>query len=519
MNEIILDLTTMILQIQMGEAKTTTEMDIDVSYVNDTVGTSRTGASQQSTTNGVTLATILSAPASGHVLVVKQILVTNKDTVVHTFKIWRVVSGGSNFEVFGQSVSIAVGATWDSSNENASVGNVVGPASATTGDIPTFNGTTGKIIQDSGILATNVVQGPASSTDGNISGFNGAGGKTIKDLGTPVAMIGAAIHTTSKSSPVFADLSAELDSASSNALVYSSYINIFTNLMLMPDGTMINGKISPAISSNDLVLSLVAANTGVAATATNPIFVKMNGIIYTVTAALSVTASHGAQSGAGTFNSGSVGLAVQPIDYFAYIGYNTAQAAVVLAASRIPSATRYGDFSATVANEKYAAISNTTSIATNDPFYVIGRFEATNGGTSNYYFTVPTYTPLNLIQRPIFNTRDLNWTLTLAAGTLSAVAGTPTTCSTTAVYSFMNNKIFIGTDIIITNHGSASSGVVITPPFGLASTTTMAGVENVNTGKMVGARITGGNIRAYFYDATTLWVDNNEVIMQATCTY
>jgi hypothetical protein len=61
---------------------------------------------------------------------------------------------------------------------------VVGPASATTGDIATYNGTTGKLVQDSGVLASSVVVGPASVTSGNIATYNGTTGKIVQDSGS-----------------------------------------------------------------------------------------------------------------------------------------------------------------------------------------------------------------------------------------------------------------------------------------------------------------------------------------------
>ncbi len=61
---------------------------------------------------------------------------------------------------------------------------VTGPASATDGNLASYNFTTGKIIKDSGILSTNVVLGPASSISGRVTTFNGTTGKLIQDGGT-----------------------------------------------------------------------------------------------------------------------------------------------------------------------------------------------------------------------------------------------------------------------------------------------------------------------------------------------
>lgn len=60
-------------------------------------------------------------------------------------------------------------------------GDVVGPASAVTGRIATFNGTTGKLIQDGGKLGADLVTGPASAIADSLVLFNGTSGKIIKD--------------------------------------------------------------------------------------------------------------------------------------------------------------------------------------------------------------------------------------------------------------------------------------------------------------------------------------------------
>jgi hypothetical protein len=67
---------------------------------------------------------------------------------------------------------------------------VTGPASATTGNIASYNGTTGKIIQDGAKLAADLVTGPASATSGNIASFNGTTGKIVQDGAKAVSALG-----------------------------------------------------------------------------------------------------------------------------------------------------------------------------------------------------------------------------------------------------------------------------------------------------------------------------------------
>jgi hypothetical protein len=73
----------------------------------------------------------------------------------------------------------------------ASTGDVVGPASAEAENIALFDGTTGKLLKDSGKTIAEIifdagagdVVGPASATNGNLAVFDGTTGKLIKDGG------------------------------------------------------------------------------------------------------------------------------------------------------------------------------------------------------------------------------------------------------------------------------------------------------------------------------------------------
>ncbi|HEX8817581.1 MAG TPA: hypothetical protein VF753_18970 [Terriglobales bacterium] len=124
------------------------------------------------------------------------------------------------------STKIATTAWVNEQGYGSSSGNVSGPSSSTSGDLPTFNGTTGKTIQDSGVavsalaplaspgfsgtptaptpatsdsstkIATTAwvnaqgygtsggnVSGPSSANNGNLASFSGTNGKTIQDSG------------------------------------------------------------------------------------------------------------------------------------------------------------------------------------------------------------------------------------------------------------------------------------------------------------------------------------------------
>ena len=73
-------------------------------------------------------------------------------------------------------------------------GDVVGPASATDGNLAVFDGTTGKLLKDGGGVpsVTGMVVGPASATNLHIALFDGATGKLLRDSGKVVGSFTAA---------------------------------------------------------------------------------------------------------------------------------------------------------------------------------------------------------------------------------------------------------------------------------------------------------------------------------------
>ncbi len=69
--------------------------------------------------------------------------------------------------------------------------NVAGPASAVDERIAVFDGTSGKLLKDSGSLLADLgdVDGPAVSVDGRIATFSGTSGKTLQDSGKSLSDI------------------------------------------------------------------------------------------------------------------------------------------------------------------------------------------------------------------------------------------------------------------------------------------------------------------------------------------
>lgn len=73
------------------------------------------------------------------------------------------------------------------------VGDVVGPASAVNGRIASFNGTSGKLIQDGAKLAADLVTGPSSVTASHVAMFSGTTGKVIASAGVSANVIVASV--------------------------------------------------------------------------------------------------------------------------------------------------------------------------------------------------------------------------------------------------------------------------------------------------------------------------------------
>ena len=199
----------------------------------------------------------------------------------------------------------------------------------------------------------------------------------------------------------------------------------------LAEGQMLNGKIAVTVATNNLTVA-VKTLAGNDATASDPIYAMIGGALRTISSALSVTKN----AGTNWCNAGSAELATKEIDYFAYLGYNATDG-VTIGFSRIPYACQYSDFSATTTNEKYCAISTITNATATDYYNVIGRFAATLSAGAGYTWSVPTFTAINLIQRPIWETRKLTYSpqptnFTLGTGTL------------TGTYSISNSKrIFV----------------------------------------------------------------------------
>jgi hypothetical protein len=234
----------------------------------------------------------------------------------------------------------------------------------------------------------------------------GVNGTWAFDGTMPTYDIAANIHgSPNKTTPVNADEAGIWDSVS-GVLNKVTWANIKATLGIgiplnAPNGFLINGIIVPSVTSNNLTVAMKGMN-GNDPSPTNPVYILINGVVRSITSALSVTKN----AATNWCNAGGAELATKEIDYFVYLGYNATDG-VTIGFSRIPYAALYSDFSATTTNEKYCAISTITNAAAGDNYANIGRFAATLSAGAGYTWSVPTFTAINLIQRPIFETRKL----------------------------------------------------------------------------------------------------------------
>lgn len=182
---------------------------------------------------------------------------------------------------------------------------------------------------------------------------------------------------------------------------------ILRYLVNPPQGFLMNGKLSVTVASNNLTVAVLTL-AGATPSSADPVYIRIGDTVRSITSALSVTKN----AATNWCNAGSAELATKEIDYFVYLGYNATDG-VVIGFSRIPYATKYGDFSATTTAETYAGISNIAHAAATDYYEVVGRFAATLSAGAGYTWSVPTFTAANLINRPIYETRWLTWTPTV----------------------------------------------------------------------------------------------------------
>lgn len=214
-------------------------------------------------------------------------------------------------------------------------------------------------------------------------------------------------------------------------------------------------KIAPTVATNNLTLTLTHMD-GTTPSTSRPLWFRIGDVWRAVTGALSVTVN----AATNTFNAGSAELATKEVDYFPYVSWRAASSAVVLGFSRISFASLYSDFSGTATNEKYAAFS--TAPASGDDVLNIGRFAATLSAGAGYTWTVPTFTNKNLVQRPCFETRWLDYQPAYAA---SGSMTFTTVTTNIARYKLDEETLNAWVKATGTTGGTASTQIQATLPF------------------------------------------------------
>ena len=227
-----------------------------------------------------------------------------------------------------------------------------------------------------------------------------------------------------------------------------------------PQGFLQNGKIVVTDAAGITVAIKTLAGTD--PSATDPVYVRIGDTVRTISAALSVSAADGTN----WMNAGSAELATKEIDYFVYLGYNATDG-VTIGFSRIPGANQYSDFSATTTNEKYCAISTITNAASTDYYEVIGRFAATLSAGAGYTWSVPTYTAINLIQRPIYETRHFDCS--------GNITGWTSFSTRTIRAKLIGNRMFLVWELAGTSNSTSTSFVT---PFASSNVTNPDGIQS-----------------------------------------
>jgi len=366
----------------------------------------------------------ISSPSSG------QILVYQSGTQTWQNGNAAIVDGDK-----GDITTTSSGNTWTIDN-NAITTNKIADNNVTTAKIFNNNVTNAKLAQ----VATATVKGRATAGTGD-----------VEDL-----VIDADLSSVSAN-----------DDTIPSAKATKAYVDILELKTRLRNGGLLNGFILPTVATNNITLSIsTSASSQVNPTASNPVYVWIDGVLRSITSALTVTAN----AGTNWFSSGSSETATLEIDYFAYIGYNATDG-VTLGFSRIPGARIYSDFSVTSTNDKFCRISTITTAAAGDSYINVGRFAATLSATAAFNWSVPTYTNANLIQRPTFKTRLLTWAPTYSGN----ASMTFTSVSTTnARYYIDNTNLYHNVNASGTVGGTPSSQLRYTLPISIITSSSQS---------------------------------------------
>ncbi len=284
-----------------------------------------------------------------------------------------------------------------------------------------------------------------------------------------IAAVNVATQTVAaaaKATPIDADSFPLVDSAASNALKETTIGQLKAVMATLPlnapQGFLINGKISVTDAAGITVAIKTLAGTD--PSATDPVYIRIGDTVRTISSALSKALADGVNY----MNAGSAELATKEIDYFVHIGWNASASTPFIGWARIPCTSIADIASYNTIDAKSLMCSQTSAdgLVNADYMEVVGRFAATLSAGAGYTWSVPTYTAINLIQRPIFETRTLEWVTSIAEAQ-SAITYT----TRVARYKIRGNYLKADYFIAVNTVTSTGSDVKIMLPFTSASST------------------------------------------------
>lgn len=253
----------------------------------------------------------------------------------------------------------------------------------------------------------------------------------------------------------FGSISYGLTIPAQNSVIRNAWDTAYIafNLMSAPEWTLYNWQIVTSVSSWNLTVALKTL-AWTDPSPTDPVFVRIGGVVRSITSALSVNPS----AWWNWCNAWSSELATKEIDIFTYLWVNNLWN-IQLWISRIPYWTIYSDFSSTWDNEKYLTdfIWNT---AWTNPVVNIGRFNAILSWWPSHTWSIPATSVI--INRPIYETRWLDWTSVINTWT-----NAPTSINENLYkYKIENDKLLVKGKIKWTQNVSNSwTTIHITWPF------------------------------------------------------
>jgi len=192
-----LDTINRSLQLFLGAAKTTNNLQIVVSY-SDQTASSYLGATQLSNSNGTTPVTICSAPAASTIRDIDMITVLNTDTVYQVVTI-QYLDTATTYKILDIQLNVGDKLTWTHGSAWQVVdnsGNVKYTVLNTSG-VNSFNGRTGSVTLTSSDVDTALGFTPAPQTSGSSLLYgNGSGGFSNATIGSGLLFSGGTLSAT-----------------------------------------------------------------------------------------------------------------------------------------------------------------------------------------------------------------------------------------------------------------------------------------------------------------------------------